>query len=102
MVAKGLFDGKTQLQEFNFMAIRRREFIAFTTSMWREAGGPTWPPQHRRSADPEAGRKPLDELPPFNVIEVNFNRPQPKKPMEFTWMPARALFAAKIKECMSL
>ncbi|KAK4143919.1 uncharacterized protein C8A04DRAFT_28261 [Dichotomopilus funicola] len=93
-----LFDGKTQLQEFDFIAIRRREFIAFTTSMWRDAGGPIRPPRNRSSPGSEPEPKALDELPPLNVIEVNFNGPQTNKPIEFTWMPARALFTAKIKE----
>lgn len=37
MVAKGVFDDTVVLKELNFVAIRRREFIAYTTSVWKTA-----------------------------------------------------------------
>ncbi|KAL2177562.1 uncharacterized protein P884DRAFT_15726 [Thermothelomyces heterothallicus CBS 202.75] len=39
MVAKAVFDSKTELRELNFVAVGRREFVAFTTSMWRRSQG---------------------------------------------------------------
>jgi hypothetical protein len=43
----------------------------------------------------------LEGLPPPNVIEVNFKKPQPGQPIEVTWAPATALFTAKIRQCGS-
>ncbi|KAK4153959.1 hypothetical protein C8A00DRAFT_14874 [Chaetomidium leptoderma] len=85
MVTKALLDDNAELRELNFVAIGRREFIASTTPMWRAAV------EAKKAADGA-------ELPPLRVIEVNFKKPQPGKPLEFTWAPARPLFAAKIKQ----
>ncbi|KAK4151835.1 hypothetical protein C8A00DRAFT_35504 [Chaetomidium leptoderma] len=83
IVAKGVFDDKTELQELNYVAIRRREFIAYTTSMWGAAV----------EAEKAAGRA---EKPPRSVIEVHFKKPQPGQPLEMTWAPARGLIAARV------
>lgn len=83
---KGLFDNKAELRELDFVAVGRREFIAYTTSMWRAAV----------EAEKAAG---MAELPPLSVIEVNFKKPQPGQPLEMTWAPARGLFTAKIRQC---
>jgi hypothetical protein len=73
------------------VAVGRREFVAYTTSAWRAAA----------DAQRAAGAAGLEGLPPLNVVEVNFKKPQPGQPMEVTWQPARALFAAKIRQCRS-
>jgi hypothetical protein len=91
MVAKGVFDDKSDLKELNFVAIGRREFVAYTTSTWRAAA----------AAQKTAGVAGLELLPPLKVIEVNLKKPQPGQPMEMTWAPARALFTAQIRECTS-
>ncbi len=80
---KGVFHDNTELQELNYVAVRRREFIAYTTSMWRAAV----------EAGKAAGR---DEKPPLSVIEVNFKKPQPGQPLEMTWAPARGMIAAQV------
>lgn len=91
IAAKAIFDDQTDLKELNFVAIGRREFVAYTTSTWRAAA----------SAQKAAGLAGLEGLPPPNVIEVNFKKPQPGQPIEVTWAPARALFTAKIRQCGS-
>ena len=83
IVAKGLCDDKTELQELNYVAVRRREFIAYTTSMWRAAV----------EAEKAAGRA---ERPLLSVIEVNFKKPQPGQSLEMTWAPARRLIADQV------
>ena len=83
IVTKGVFDDKTELQELNYVAVRRREFIAYTTSTWRAAV----------EAEKAAGRT---EKPLLSVIEVNFKKPQPGQPLEMTWAPARGMIAAKV------
>ncbi|KAK4134631.1 hypothetical protein BT67DRAFT_496418, partial [Trichocladium antarcticum] len=88
IVSKAIFDDQVDLTELNFVAIGRQEFIAYTTSAWRAAA----------NAQKAAGVAGLVGLPPPNVIEVNFKKPQPGQPMEVTWAPARALFTAKIRE----
>lgn len=86
MAAKAIFDDKAELRIFKFVAVGRREFIAYTTSMWMAAV--------------EAGKTAgVAELPPLNVIEVTFKKPQPGKPLEMNWAPARGLFTAKIRQC---
>ncbi|KAL2190525.1 hypothetical protein L209DRAFT_750636 [Thermothelomyces heterothallicus CBS 203.75] len=104
MVAKAVFDSKTELRELNFVAVGRREFVAFTTSMWRAAEEAK--KEAEQKADEEGGKAVPNktaaeaaELPPLSVIEVNFKKPQPGKPFELAWAPARGLFTAKIREC---
>ncbi len=82
-MAKGVCGDNTELRELNFVAVGRREFVAYTTSAWRTAV----------EAEKAAGRT---ERPPLNVIEVNFKKPQPGQPLEVTWAPARALIAAQV------
>ncbi|KAG7284843.1 hypothetical protein NEMBOFW57_009458 [Staphylotrichum longicolle] len=91
IVSKAIFDDQVDLRELNFVAIGRREFVAYTTSTWRDAA----------NAQKAAGVAGLEGLPPPNVIEVNFKKPQPGQPMEVTWAPARALFTAKIRQYVS-
>ncbi|SPQ25477.1 58f2769c-02f8-434a-b803-ce8e5af8da4a [Thermothielavioides terrestris] len=88
IASKAIFDDQVDLRELNFVAIGRREFVAYTTSTWRAAA----------NAQKAAGLAGLEGLPPLNVIEVNFKKPQPGQPIEVTWAPARALFTAKIRE----
>ncbi|KAM7214608.1 hypothetical protein V8F06_010007 [Rhypophila decipiens] len=83
MAAKALFDGdEAELEVLNYIPVGRREFIAYTTSRWRAstAGGVT-------------------ELPPLNVIEVNFKKPLPGKPLEMFWTPARGMITTRIRRC---
>jgi len=82
MVAKGVFDDKTEVRELNYCAIRRREFIGYTTTFW----GPAV----------EAEREPGKARPPVSAIEVNFKKPQPGQPLKMMWAPARPLIAAKV------
>ena len=91
MVAKAIFDDKIELKELNFVAIRRREFIAYTTSVWKAAA----------ETQKAAGKTSMDGMPPPNVVEVNFKKPQPGEPIKMTWTPARPLFTAKIRQCRS-
>ena len=91
MVAKGVFDDKVVLKELNFVAIRRREFIAYTTSVWKTAA----------ETQKAAGKTGMEGMPPPNVIEVNFKKPRPGEPIKMTWTPARALFTVKIRQCRS-
>ncbi|KAK4039084.1 hypothetical protein C8A01DRAFT_36986 [Parachaetomium inaequale] len=83
LVAKGIWDGQTELQELNYVAVRRRDFIAYTTSKWKAA-------VEAEKAAGRAGRSPL------SVIEVNFKKPQPGQPLEMTWAPARAVIASQV------
>jgi len=88
MAAKALYDGEAELEVLNYVPVGRRELIAYTTSMW--------------TAAVEAGRAAgVTELPPLNVIEVNFEKPLPGKPLEMFWVPARGLITAKIELCES-
>ncbi len=91
MAAKAVFDDKVELKELNFVAIRRREFIAYTTSTWKAAA----------ETQKAAGKTGMEGMPPLNVVEVNFKKPQPGKPIKVTWTPARALFTSKIRQCTS-
>ncbi|KAL2145608.1 hypothetical protein VTI28DRAFT_6666 [Corynascus sepedonium] len=87
IAAKGVFDGKTELRELNYIPLGRREFIAYTTSMW--------------TAVLEAGKvagTAQAERPPVKVVEVSFKKPQPGQPLELRWAPARGPIDAKIKE----
>ena len=83
---KTLFDNKAELRELNFVALGRREFIAYTTSMWTAAV----------EAEKAAG---MAKLPTLSAIEVNFKKPQPGQPLEMIWAPARGLITAKIRQC---
>lgn len=70
------------------MVVGRQEFISYTTSTWKAAAD-------RQQA---AGLVGLERMPPPNVIEASFGKPQPGQPIEVKWAPARPLFTAKIKE----
>ncbi|KAL2145794.1 hypothetical protein VTI28DRAFT_6293 [Corynascus sepedonium] len=85
IVDKTLFDNKAELRELNFVALGRREFIAYTTSMWTAAV----------EAEKAAG---MAKLPTLSAIEVNFKKPQPGQPLEMIWAPARGLITAKIRQ----
>jgi hypothetical protein len=91
MVAKAVFDDTADLEELNFVAMGRREFIVYTTSAWRAAA----------AAQKAAGVADMELLPPLKVIDVNFKKPQPGQPIEIIWAPARAMFTDKIRECRS-
>jgi hypothetical protein len=99
MVAKAVFDDETELRELNFVAIGRREFVAFTTSMWRAAEEPEARTEAQNEGDKAETTAQAAELPPLNVIEVNFKKPQPGQQIKLAWKPARGLFTAKIREC---
>lgn len=86
IVAKAVFDDNAELRELNYVAVGRREFIAYTTSMWTAAV---------EAGEPAGGA----ELPPLNVIEVNFKKPQPGQPLEMTWGLARGPITNKIRQC---
>ncbi|KAH6855063.1 hypothetical protein B0I37DRAFT_363806 [Chaetomium sp. MPI-CAGE-AT-0009] len=89
IAAKGVFDDRVELENLNFCAVGRREFVAYTTSAWTAA-------VEARKAAGEA------ERPPLNATEVKFKKPQPGQPIEMTWAPARALITtsvARMKHC---
>ncbi|KAH6840609.1 hypothetical protein B0I37DRAFT_448816 [Chaetomium sp. MPI-CAGE-AT-0009] len=88
IVSKAIFDDQVDLKELNFVTVGRREFVTYTTSVWRAEA----------NAQKAAGAAGLEGLPPPNVIEVNFKKPQPGQAMEVTWAPARPLFTAKIRQ----
>lgn len=88
IVAKAVFDDQSDLKDLNFMVVGRQEFISYTTSTWKAAAD-------RQQA---AGLVGLEGMPPPNVIEASFGKPQPGQPIEVKWAPARPLFTAKIKE----
>ncbi|KAK4139772.1 uncharacterized protein C8A04DRAFT_15565 [Dichotomopilus funicola] len=88
IAGKALFDNQVELTGLNFVAIGRREFIAYTTSTWKAAA----------DAQKAAGLTGRERFPPLNVIEVNFKKPQPGQPLEVTWAPARPITTAKIRE----
>ncbi|KAK4041341.1 hypothetical protein C8A01DRAFT_45492 [Parachaetomium inaequale] len=71
IAAKAIFNDQVHLNELNFVTIGRRK---------------------------AAGVSGLEGLPPLSVIEVNFKKPQPGQPIEVAWVPARALFTAKIRQ----
>ena len=92
------------LEELNFVPMGRREFIAYTTPMWRRAAaaaiaaGQAVESSNGRGVRVASGT--LDGvLPPLNVLEVAFKKPQPGQPLVMTRGPARAMIAARIKLC---
>lgn len=64
------------MKDLNFIAIGRREFISNTTSAWKSAA------DEQKVAE-LAG---LEGMPPPNVIEATFNKPQPGQPTEVKWV----------------
>lgn len=86
IAAKALYNDRAELYVLNYVPVGRREFIAYTTSLWMAAV------KARKAAG-------VTELPPLNVIEVNFKKPLPGQPLEMFWGPARGLIAAKIRQC---
>lgn len=86
IAAKALYNDEAELEVLNYIPIGRREFIAYTTSTWRDAV----------KAREAAG---VTEPPPLKVIEVNFQKPLPRQPLEMFWQPARGLITAKIRQC---
>lgn len=84
-MAKAVFDNKVELRELNYIPLGRREFIAYTTSMWTPAV--------------EAGEAAGSAKLPLNVIEVNLKKPQPGRPLEMIWSPARGPITNKIRQC---
>ncbi|KAL2158671.1 hypothetical protein VTH06DRAFT_4153 [Thermothelomyces fergusii] len=108
MAAEAVFDSGTELRELSFVAVGRREFVAFTTSRWRAAEEARREEVSReKTAEGEGGEaeagtdkkaKEAAEPPPLSVIEVTFKKPQPGRPVELAWAPARGLFTAKIRD----
>jgi len=88
IVAQALFEDQTALLLLNYVRVRTREFIGFTTTSWRKAS--------------EAVRTTPGVKPPLlNVIEINLKRPQPHKPLEAFWKPARGIITERIRLCKS-
>lgn len=88
ITAKALYDDEAELEVLNYVPVGRREFIAYTTSVWTAAV----------KAREEAG---VAELPPLKVIEVTFKKPLPGQPLEMFWAPARGPITAHIRRCES-
>lgn len=86
IAAQALFDHPTAMLLLNYVRVRTREFIGYTTVSWRRAS--------------EAAKTtPGVESPPLNVTEVDLKRPQPQKPLEAFWKPARGLITERIRLC---
>lgn len=83
IAAQALFDDPTALLLLNDVRVRTREFVGYTTVSWRRAS---------EAAKMTPGVKP----PPLNVIEVDLKQPQPQKPLEAFWKPARGLITERI------
>ncbi|KAK4031928.1 hypothetical protein C8A01DRAFT_51156 [Parachaetomium inaequale] len=91
---KGVFDddGATTLKELRYIPVGRREFIAYTTPLWRAAVEAIQAAKAAAAAG--AG---IPELPPISALEVTFKKPQHGQPLEMTWIPVRPLITARIK-----
>ncbi|KAM3439013.1 hypothetical protein NHJ13734_003948 [Beauveria thailandica] len=76
IVSRALFGRDDGLEVMNYIAVRRTEYVAFTT---------------RRCLDGETTH--------VNVIEVTFERPQPGSPLQCVWKPAGQLVVSKIQDC---
>ncbi|POR33799.1 Uncharacterized protein TPAR_05991 [Tolypocladium paradoxum] len=87
ITAKAIYDDPAVLLLLNFVRVRTREFIGFTAAKWAEIAK-----ARRRSGTIEQLG-----LPPLNVIEVDIKRPQPGKPLEVFWKPARGVITERIR-----
>ncbi|KAM3446894.1 hypothetical protein MY3296_009259 [Beauveria thailandica] len=76
IVSRALFGRDDGLEVMNYIAVRRTEYVAFTT---------------RRCLDGETTH--------VNVVEVTFERPQPGSPLQCVWKPAGQLVVSKIQDC---
>ncbi|KAK0753622.1 hypothetical protein B0T18DRAFT_452734 [Schizothecium vesticola] len=83
---QAVFADQQDLKVLNFVVIRRREFISYTTSTWKAA------------ADVAAGLPGLEGMLPLNVIEASFPKLHPGQPIKVKWAPARAVFTTTIRE----
>ncbi|OAA45794.1 hypothetical protein BBO_03435 [Beauveria brongniartii RCEF 3172] len=75
IVSRALFGRDDGLEVMNYIAVRRTEYVAFTT---------------RRCLD--------GEITHVNVVEVTFERPQPGSLMQCVWKPAGQLVVSKIHD----
>ncbi|KAJ2905868.1 uncharacterized protein MKZ38_003876 [Zalerion maritima] len=85
LAAQALFSDPAELLLLNYVRVRTREFIGFTTATWS-------------TASKEARTTLGDEPPPLIVVEVDFKRPQPGKPLEAFWKPATGLITERIRQ----
>lgn len=72
------------LEVLNFVALGRREFVALTTPLWREA-------LKARKGGGDAGVEVEVEMEmlPLKVLEVEFKKVRAGEPLEVFWGPAR-------------
>lgn len=83
-----MFADQQDLKVLNFVVIRRREFISYTTSTWKAAA----------DVQQAAGLPGLEGMPPLNVIEATFSKLHPGQSIKVKWAPARAVFTTTIRE----
>lgn len=88
LAAKALYNDGVKLDVLNYVPLGRREFIAYTTPTWAAAV----------KANEAEG---VTELPPLNVVELNFKKPAANEPLDIFWAPVRNLIIAHIRRCKS-
>ncbi|KAK0609693.1 hypothetical protein B0T17DRAFT_512528 [Bombardia bombarda] len=86
IAAQAIYGDVAELLLLNYTRVHDIEFIAFTTALWATAVKT----QRLASAEPP----PLN----FNVIQVEFIKPQPGNPLELFWKPAHGYITNKIKD----
>ncbi|KAH8909631.1 hypothetical protein BR93DRAFT_403588 [Coniochaeta sp. PMI_546] len=84
ITAQAIYGDPAELLLLNYVRVRTREFIGFTTATWATAV--------------KAQKLANTEAPPLNVIEVDFEKPQPGKPLRLFCKPARGLIAERIRQ----
>ncbi len=78
------------LEVLNFVVLGKREFVALTTPLWREAVG---------ARKGEGGVRGEGKMPPLKVLEVEFKKMEDGEPLEVVWGPARAMVTEHIRRC---
>lgn len=84
IISKAFFDDEEQLEWFNSVRVRTREFIAFTNTKRQKASN-----QGELSIEKTGLR----------VIEVDFSKPQPGEDLKLNWKPAREIICQKVRDC---
>lgn len=84
IMSKAFFGDEEQLEWFNAVRVRNREFIAFTNT------------QRKRASDQEESNIEEAEL---QVVEVDFSKPRPGDNLTLFWKPARGIIRQKVHDC---
>ena len=83
-VSKAFFGDEEQLEWFNAVRVRTREFIAFTNI------------QKQGDFDPNEWN--IKKIRP-QIVEVDFFKPQPGEDLKLFWKPAREIIYQKVQDC---